>query len=97
MVWKHVDTLQEVPTSTKDRVANVVKVRSNQEEIKSNMEIGGEGIESSMDIEGDRKGYNVKTKENGKKTSTKRGDKGKIKINAQVIRRHSPRIRNGTT
>ena len=25
------------------------------------------------------------------------GDKGKIKINAQVVRMHSPKIRNGTT
>ena len=38
MVWKHVDTLQMGPPSTKEHVGNVVKVRSNQEEIKSNME-----------------------------------------------------------
>ena len=48
-------------------VANVVKVRSNQEEIKSNMETGGERIESSVETEGDRTGYNVETKENGTK------------------------------
>ena len=53
--------------STKERVGNVVKVRSNQEEIDSNMNAGGEGIKSSMDIEGDRTGYNVETKENGTK------------------------------
>ena len=28
MRWKHVDTLQMVPPSTKERVGNVVKVRS---------------------------------------------------------------------
>ena len=31
MGWKHVDTLQMGPPSTKERVGNVVKVRSNQE------------------------------------------------------------------
>ena len=45
MGWKHVDTLQMGPPSKKERVVNVVKVRSNQEEIKSNMETGGERIE----------------------------------------------------
>ena len=44
MGWKHVDTLQMRPPSTKDRVGNVVKVRSNQEEIDSNIETGGEII-----------------------------------------------------
>ena len=29
--WKHVDTLQMGPTSTKERAENVVKVKSNQE------------------------------------------------------------------
>ena len=33
MGWKHVDTLQMGPTSTKERVENVVKFRSTQEEI----------------------------------------------------------------
>ena len=35
---KHVYTLQMGPPSTKEHVGNVVKVRSNQEEIDSNME-----------------------------------------------------------
>ena len=30
------------------------------------METGGERIESSVETEGDRTGYNVETKENGK-------------------------------
>ena len=38
MGWKHVDILQMGPPSTKERVGNVVKVMSNQEEIKFNME-----------------------------------------------------------
>ena len=46
-------------------VENLDKIRSNQEEIESNMETGGEGIESSADTEGYRTGYNVETKENG--------------------------------
>ena len=41
MGWKHVDTLQIGPSSTKEHVVNVVNVRSNQEEIESNMETGG--------------------------------------------------------
>ena len=34
--WKHVDTLQMGPSSTKERVGGVVKFRSNQEDIDSN-------------------------------------------------------------
>ena len=45
-------------------VGNVVKVRSNQEGIKSNMKTGGEIIESRMEKEGDTTGYNVETKVN---------------------------------
>ena len=67
MGWKHVDTLQMRPPSTKERVGNVVKVSSNQEEIDSNMKTGGEIIECSVETEGDRTGYNVDTKENGTK------------------------------
>ena len=37
-------------------VGNVVKIRSNQEEIDSNTDTGGERIESSVEIEGDRTG-----------------------------------------
>ena len=48
-------------------VGNVFKVRSNQEEIESYIETGGERIESSMKTEGDRTGYNVETNENGTK------------------------------
>ena len=48
-------------------VGNVVKVRSKQEEIESNIETGEERIESSVETKGDRKGYNVETKENGTK------------------------------
>ena len=40
MGWKHVYTLQMGPPPTKERVGNVVKVRSNKEEIESNMETG---------------------------------------------------------
>ena len=47
-------------------VVNVVKVRSNQEEIESNRDIGGEIIESSVDKERDRTRYNVETKEKQK-------------------------------
>ena len=68
MGWKHVDNLQMGPPSTKERVVNVVKVSSNQEEIKSNMETGVERIKSSVETEGDRTGYNVETKENSTKT-----------------------------
>ena len=53
MEWKHVDTLQMEPPSTNERVGNVVKFRSNQKEIETNMETGRERIESSVDIEGD--------------------------------------------
>ena len=48
-------------------VGNVVKFSSNQEEIDSNMETGGERIEPSVETEEDRKGYNMETKENGTK------------------------------
>ena len=67
MGWKHVDTLQMEPPSTKECVVNVVKVSSNREEIKSSMEKGGKIIESSVETEGDRTGYNVETKQNGTK------------------------------
>ena len=97
MGWKHVDTLQMGPPSTKERVGNVVNVSSNQEENESKMETGGEIIESSVVAEGDRTGYNVKTKENGTKMYPQRGDEGKRKINAQVLCGHSLRIRHGTT
>ena len=50
------------PLSSKERVGNMVKARSNQEEIDSNMKTGGEIIECSVEIEGDRTGYNVDTK-----------------------------------
>ena len=46
-------------------VGNLVKVRSTQEEIESNMETGEERIKSRVDTEGDRTGYNLETKENG--------------------------------
>ena len=45
----------------------MVKIRSNKEEIESNMEKGVERIESSVATEGDRTGYNVDTKEKGGK------------------------------
>ena len=61
MGWKHVYTLQMGPPSTKERVENVVKVRSNQEEIESNMDTGGERIESSVKTYRVRTGYNVET------------------------------------
>ena len=62
------------------------------------MKTGGERIESRVETEGDRKVYNVETKENGTKKcihSVETGKKIKIKINAQVIRGHSFRIRHG--
>ena len=55
------------PPSTKERVGNVVKVMSNQEEIKFNMETWRERIKSSADTEVDKTGYNVETKENDTK------------------------------
>ena len=60
------------------------------------METGGEIIEPSVDTERDRTGYNVDTKKK-RKISSQRGDKGKIKINSQVVHRYITRIRNGTT
>ena len=79
------------PPSTKERVENVVKVRSNQEEIESNMEIGGERIESRVETEGYRTGYNVETKENGTKTclhivETKEKGKEMHKSYADIVR-----------
>ena len=62
MGWKNVYTLQMGPPSTNERVGNVVKIRLNQKEIKSNMETVGERIESILGIEGDKTGYNVETK-----------------------------------
>ena len=77
---------------------NVVKVRSNQEEIESNMETVGERTKSSVETERDRTGYNVETKENGtKKCLHSVETKKKRKIKAQVIRGHSPWIRHGMT
>ena len=78
--WKNVDTLQRIPPSTKERVGNVVKVRSNQEKIDYNIETGGEIIEYRLEIEGDMTGYNVETKENGTKndsTAWRQRKKGK--------------------
>ena len=72
-------------------VGNVVKVRSNQEKIESNMETGGERIKPSIDTEGDRIGYNVNTKENGTKTflhivETKEKGKEIHKLYAVIVR-----------
>ena len=39
MGWKHVDTLQMGPPSTRERVGDVVKFKSSQEEIDSIMEL----------------------------------------------------------
>ena len=58
----------------------MVKVRSNQEEVESNMETGGERIKSRVETKGDRTGYNVETKENGTKKclhSVEAKEKGK--------------------
>ena len=60
------------------------------------METGGEIIGPRLEIEGDRTGYNMDTKKK-RKISPQRGDKGKIKINSQVVHIHITRIRNGTT
>ena len=49
-------------------VINVVNIRSKREEIESNMDTGGVKIESSVETEGDRTGYNMDTKENGAKS-----------------------------
>ena len=91
MGWKHVDHLHMGPTSTKESVGNMVKARSYQEDIESNMETGGEIIESSVEIEGDRTGYNVETKENGTKkylhsVETKEKGKEMHKSYADIVR-----------
>ena len=57
----------EVYAASRYFIGNVVKIRSNQEEIESNMKTGGEIIEYNVDTEGDRTGYNMETKENGTK------------------------------
>ena len=80
MGWKHVYTLQVGPPSTNDWVGNVVKVKSNQEEIESNME-----------TEGDKAGYNVETKENDTKkcvhsVETKEKGKEMHKSYADIVR-----------
>ena len=72
-------------------VGNVVKIRSNQEEIESNMEIGGERIESSMKTEGNRIGYKVETEENSMENflhSVETKEKGKEmhKSYADIVR-----------
>ena len=64
----------------KENVGYVVKCRSNQEEIKSKIETVGEIIEYSVEIEGDRTGYNVETMENSTKKclhSVETKEKGK--------------------
>ena len=55
------------------------------------METGGERIEYSVETEGDRKGYNMETKENGTKTclhSVEIKEKGKEmhKSYADIVR-----------
>ena len=45
MEWKHIDTLQMVPPSNKERVGNVVNIISNNEEIKSSIDTDGEETE----------------------------------------------------
>ena len=69
----------------------MVKVRSNQEEIESNMETGGKRIKSSVETEGDRTGYNVDTKENGTKkclhiVETKEKGKETHKLYRYIVR-----------
>ena len=64
----------------------MVDVRSNQEEIYSNME-----IESRVETEGYRTGYNVETKENGTKKCihiVEKKEKGKEMKNlyADIVR-----------
>ena len=63
MGWKHLETLQIGPLSGKECVGNVVKFKSNQEDIESNMETEEERIESRLETKRDSKRYNVKTKE----------------------------------
>ena len=77
----------------KEIVGNVVKVKSKQEEIESKKETGGEIIESRVKTEVNRTGYNMETKKCLQSWDTNE----KRKRNAQVVRRHSPRITNGTT
>ena len=60
----------EVYAASRYFIGNVVKIRSNQEEIKSNMETGGERIESRVETEVDRTGYSVETKLRGGNVST---------------------------
>ena len=61
------------PPSTNERVGNVVKARSNQEETETNMETGGDRIESSVETEGDGAGHNAEKRKQGK-ISPQRGD-----------------------
>ena len=61
------DLIMNALPFTNTTAVNVVKVRSNQEEIESEMETGEKIIESSMEIERDRTGYNRETKENRRK------------------------------
>ena len=91
MGWKHVDTLQMGPSSTKERVGGVVKFRSNQEDIDSNMDTGEESIKYSVDTGGYRTVYNVETKDNGKKkclhnAETKEKGKEMNKSYAEIFR-----------
>ena len=63
MGWKHVDMIQMGPPSTKELVGDVVKIRSNKEEIESTMETERGRIESSEDTGGEMTGCRVETKE----------------------------------
>ena len=52
MGWKQKDTRHKGPPSTKERAGNMVKFSSNNEEIKSLMEIEGGRIKSSVGTRG---------------------------------------------
>ena len=44
MVWKHIDNIHMVPTSTKELVINMDKVKSIKEIMKSNMDTKDEKV-----------------------------------------------------
>ena len=48
MGWKHIDTLDIGPSSTKDRVGNVVNIRSIKEVIESSVETEGKDTKKNF-------------------------------------------------
>ena len=84
MGWKHIDTLQMGPSSTKERVVNVVKVRSN-------------GKVNQIQRGGRKRKNQIQREDRRIKDMIKRGYKGRRNRNAQVVRVNSPGIRDSIT